>query len=267
MSEPETLGQLDGYPFEVVVTRGSEARAGTLAARVASAVDWLAGVLDVRVEPTLNVLGPADWERLAEVPIYGMPHFGADGLIFVAATPPPLFEDVAAMVAGDANDAHREALRRVYGEDLDLTPFMDLLPVHELAHLAHLAAGVEFVDRWLAELFCNVALEGYVREVEPAVRDVLETLPLAAMDVDPARLPVTAIDRMADAYSEGGGVTYSWYELRLHAAAIPIWERGGADVLRRLLEAGRRWAVPPSLGQLQRVHPELARLKRSWPAG
>lgn len=267
MLDPETLGQLDGYPFEVVVTRGSEARARTLADRATKAVDWLAGVLGVRVEPTLNVLGPADWERLAEVPIYGMPHFGADGLIFVAATPPPLFEDVAAMVGQDASDAHREALRRVYGEELDLTPFMDLLPVHELAHLAHLSAGVEFVERWIEELFCNVALEGYVREVEPAARDILETLPLASLDVDPGRLPVTAIDRMADAFAEGGGVTYSWYELRLHAAAIPIWEGGRTDVLRRLLDAGRGWTVPPSLGQLQRVHPELARLKRSWPAG
>jgi len=267
MSELETLAQLDGYPFEVLVTRGAEDRARAIAARAATAVDWLAGVLDVRVAPTLNVLGPADWERLAEVPVYGMPHFGADGLIFVAATPPPLFADVAAMVDQDATGEHRQALLRVYGEGLDLSPFMDLLPVHELAHLAHLGAGVEFVDRWLEELFCNVALEGYVLEAEPDAREVLETLPLAALDVDPARLPITAIDQMADAFTEGGGVTYGWYQLRLHAAAIPIWGSGGAEVLRRLLDAGRRWVVPPSLGQLGRVHREIARLKRTWPAG
>jgi hypothetical protein len=72
---------------------------------------------------------------------------------------------------------------------------------------------------------------------------------------------------MAEAFTEGGGVTYGWYQLRLHAAAIPIWTAGGADVLRRLLDAGRGWAAPPSLGQLRRVHPEIARVKREWPAG
>jgi hypothetical protein len=267
MSEIETLAQLDGYPFEVVVTRGAEDRARAIAARTERAREWLAGVLGIRVEPALNVLGPADWERLAEAPVYGMPHFGADGQIFVAATPPPLFEDLGAMVAQDASPEHGAALRRVYGEELDLSPFMDLLPVHELAHLSHLSAGVEFADRWLEELFCNIALEGYVLEVEPDAREVLETLPLAARDVDPIRLPVTDLDRMAEAFTEGGGVTYGWYQLRLHAAAIPTWTGGGADVLRRLLDAGRRWGGAPSLGQLARVHREIARVKREWPGG
>jgi hypothetical protein len=267
VSEIEVLVQLDGYPFEVVVTRGAEARARAIASRAERARDWLADVLELRVEPTLNILGPADWERLAEVPVYGMPHFGADGMVFVAATPPPLFEDLGAMVDQDASPEHRAALRRVYGDELDLSPFMDLLPVHELAHLSHLAAGVEFADRWLEELFCNIVLEGYVLEAEPEAREVLETLPLAARDVDPVRLPVTELDRMADAFTEGGGVTYGWYQLRLHAAAIAIWTEGGPDALRRLLDAGRRWAAPPSPGQLKRVHPELARVKREWPGG
>jgi len=267
MSDLETLTQLDGYPFDVVVTRGAEDRAGAIANRTERAREWLAGVLGVRPDVTLNVLGPADWERLAEVPLYGMPHFGADGMVFVAATPPPLFEDVAAMVDADASAGHRSDLRRVYGDPLDLSPFMDLLPVHELAHLSHLVAGIEFADRWLEELFCNIALEGYVLEVEPEVREVLETLPGAALDVDPARLPVTAIHQMAEAFTEGGGVAYGWYQLRLHAAAIPIWHGGGSDALRRLLDAGRRWGAPPSLGQLARVHPEIARVKREWPGG
>jgi len=267
MSEIEILAQLDGYPFEVVVTRGAEDRARALASRTARAREWLAGVLDVDVELTLNVLGPADWERLAEVPVYGMPHFGADGLVFVAATPPPLFEDLGTMVDQDASSEHRAALRRVYGDELDLSPFMDLLPVHEVAHLGHLSVGVEFAERWLEELFCDIALEGYVLEVEPDAREILETLPLAARDVDPERLPVSALDRMAEAFTEGGGVTYGWYQLRLHAAAIPIWKHGGADVLRRLLDAGRRWGGAPSLGQLARVDREIARVKREWPGG
>jgi hypothetical protein len=267
MSDLETLAELDGYPFAVVVSRGAEDRAATIAARSERARAWLAGALGVQPDLTLNVLGPADWERLAAVPVYGMPHFGADGQVFVAATPPPLFEDLAAMVAADASAEHGAALRRVYGDPLDLSPFMDLLPVHELAHLSHLVAGVEFADRWLEELFCNVALEGYVVEAEPESREVLETLPGAALDVDPARLPISAIDRMAEAFREGGGVTYGWYQLRLQAAAIPIWHGGGPDVLRRLLDAVRRWGAPPSLGQLARVHPEIARVKREWPGG
>lgn len=267
MSEIETLAQLDGFPFEVVVTRGAEDRGRAIASRTEQALDWLAGAIGVRIEPTLNVLGQADWERLAEVPLYGMPHFGAGGLVFVAATPPPLFADVAAMVDQDASDEHRAALRRVYGAELDLTPFVDLLPVHELAHLGQLNAGVEFADRWLAELFCNIALEGYVLEVEPEAREILETLPLAAGDVDPSRLPISELDRMAESFAEGGGVAYGWYQLRLHAAAVSIWRGGGAGVLRRLLDAGRRWDGPPSLGQLARVQLGIARVKREWPGG
>ena len=267
MSDLETLADLDGYSFEVVVTRGAEDRAAAIAARCERARAWLSDVLGVQAELTLNVLGPADWERLAEVPVYGMPHFGADGQVFVAATPPALFEDVGAMVASDASAEHGAALRGVYGDPLDLSPYMDLLPVHELAHLSRLIAGVEFPDRWLEELFCNIALEGYVLEAEPEAREVLETLPVAALDVDPTRLPISAIDRMGEAFSEGGGVTYGWYQLRLQAAAIPIWHGGGPDVLRGLLDAGRRWGAPPSLGQLAGVHPEIARVKREWPGG
>src|SRR3990172_7157353 len=133
---------------------------------------------------------------------------------------------------------------------LVMSTFRVLVPVQERTPLSRLVAGVEFADRWLEELFCNVALEGYVLEAEPEAREILQTLPGAALDVDPARLPITAIDRMADAFSEGGGVTYGWYQLRLHAAAVPIWHGGGPDVLRGLLDAGRRWGAPPSLGQL-----------------
>ena len=90
MSDLESLAELDGYPFEVVVTRGAEDRAAAIAARCERARGWLSGVLGVQPDLTLNVLGPADWERLAEVSVYGMPHFGAHGQVFVVATPPSL---------------------------------------------------------------------------------------------------------------------------------------------------------------------------------
>jgi len=65
----------------------------------------------------------------------------------------------------------------------------------------------------------------------------------------------------------GGPLNYTWFELRLHAAAKPIWDRGGRSAFRRLYERFRDSPEPHHLRKVlhDEVHPEFARVIDEWP--
>jgi hypothetical protein len=82
------------------------------------------------------------------------------------------------------------------------------------------------------ELFCNVALQGYLAEEEPDQLPLLETFARAALYIRPERMAVRELERMDDADQ----LNYAWYEFRLHGAAIEIWQAGGRELLRRMYD-------------------------------
>ncbi len=79
--------------------------------------------------------------------------------------------------------------------------------------------------------------------MEPAELDALEALPLATRLVRPERLVVRDLSEMDRATSLGGPLNYAWFELLLHAAAKPIWERG---VGRRSADSTYASGIAPS---------------------
>jgi hypothetical protein len=253
--------EVPGFPFPVIATVGAEDVARTIASRTDRALTWMSHILGFEPKVRLEVLGSEDWAKRAEVPIYGMAHYGADGQVWVPATYADLFAGVVSLTLEDAAEADLRRLREVYGDPPILQPFVDLLSVHELAHLYHEQAGFDFGRRWLRELFCNVALEGYVLEREPDARPALETAPLVARQIRPSRFEFSAIDDM----DQAEGVNYGWYQAQLHAAAIAIWEAGGRTLLARLYRQGNEAAHSGIAVPMEQLDAVIARVAHDWP--
>ena len=124
--------------------------------------------------------------------------------------------------------ADRSTFERAYGKPSNVQAFVDLLSLHELAHTYHMQRGWSFQELWMGELFCNLALHGYVATHEPAVLPALVTLPSAAHRMPPEVQGVTAIEAM----SAENPLTYVWYQFRLQVAASRLWDAAGSTLLR-----------------------------------
>jgi len=254
---------LSGFSFPVVASAGAEDRARGIAARTERAHRWMTGVFGFSPLVKLHVLGPDDWADLARRSVYGFPHPGADGIaIFVAATDSPLFDSALEILLADLPASERPAFDAVYGSPPELGRFVDLLSLHELAHLFHLQVPFDIPRRWVQELFCNVALQGYLAEVEPDQLPVLETLARAALHIRPDRMPVHELERMDDADE----LNYSWYEFQLHTAAIGIWQAGGRDLLRRMYDRLHTDFTAGVATDLDSIHSTIGDVERGWPA-
>jgi len=253
--------EIQGFRFPVIATVGAEVIAGAIATRTDRALTWMSEVLGFEPKVRLEVLGPEDWAERADVPLYGMAHYGADGQVWVPATYADLFAGVVALTLEDAPEADLRRLREVYGDPPILQPFVDLLSVHELAHLYHEQAGFDFGRRWLRELFCNVALEGFVLEQEPSARPALETASLAARHIRPSRFEFSAIDDM----DQAAGVNYGWYQAQLHAAAIAVWEAGGRTLLADLYRQGREAVQAGGAVPMEELDIAIAQVAHDWP--
>jgi len=82
-----------------VVSKGAEARAGTLGVRAERARDWLAGQLTAPFSFDLFVLDEDVWAEHAEVPVYGIPHANSNsGKIVLGSRPATLFDSVCAQL-------------------------------------------------------------------------------------------------------------------------------------------------------------------------
>ncbi len=262
---PTAPVEVGGGALQVYASAGAEARARTIAQILEHAHGWLSEVLGFRPRVTLHVLGPEDWAATATVPTYGMPHTHGGDSIVIAGDPSRLFDEIRDVVLREASAGPRAQLFQVYGDPPDLSSFTDLLSVHELAHLFHEQVPFDFPELWIRELFCNVALQGYVIEALPAAQRVLETLPRACREVRAERMPVHELGRMDEAFGAGGGLNYGWFQLQLHHAAIGLWEAGGHELLETMYERFRDAPVARTV-DLRSIHPALERVPSEWPA-
>ena len=113
----------------------------------------------------------------------------------------------------------------------------------------------------MGELFCNLALQGYVAEHEPAARRALETLPMAAHHMPPQAQGVTGIDAM----SAENPLTYVWYEFRLQVAAIRLWDAGGPGLLAEFYEQQGLTAQGNDRTDASRLPAAIESLRTAWP--
>jgi hypothetical protein len=121
--------------------------------------------------------------------------------------------------------------------------------------------GWSFQELWMSELFCNLALQGYVAAHEPAVRPALEALPTAAHHMSPEAQGVTGIDAM----SADNALTYVWYEFRLQVAAIRLWDAGGPGLLREFYDQQRLAAQDNDRSAASRLPAAIDWVRTAWP--
>jgi hypothetical protein len=233
---------LDGYGFQVLVSPGKRTRGAAVAERCRRVLDFLAHVFGERPPFSLYVAGPDDWDRVAYVPLYGMPH--AVGERVVTSTKPAAFwDEYARALLSDLTPGDQERLHAVYDDPPRLGErFADLVVAHELAHLFHefdeSTGRTDFPRLWVAELFANIGFHGYIAQVEPDQLPVLETicqLTWGARD----SWPVRTLNRMEDGLADGP-LNYLWFEFRLLVVAKSIWEAGGVRALRSFHSTLRR---------------------------
>ena len=163
----------------VLSSVGTEERARELGARTADARRWLDDLLGVSPSVVVSAVAPADWSRITDFPVYGFPHFVGNDTIAVGGEPAPVFDHIVELTWDGIAPALRDRMEATYGDPPQVQSFADLLVIHELAHLYHHQSGFWFPERWLAELFANLCLDGYVTERAPELGDVLRVFPAA----------------------------------------------------------------------------------------
>jgi hypothetical protein len=263
VTKHQGLDSLPGYPFEVRTSASTREQAGRLAERCGRAYSYLGGMLAFRPRCAILVLDRADWSERASNPAYVMPYYSAGNLFLQGER-----SDLTAWleeVARAAPPAAARELEAVYGTGADrLSPFADMLIVHELAHAFHDGVPFVFPRSWLMELFADMALYAFAVAEEPDRRLPLETLPRVALE---HRLlhPVERDLRYFEAfYPYIEPLTYVWYQFRFTMMAKGLIDAAGPDVLRRLWDAFvlSDEQLAGVLGG--RVHPEAGHWLASW---
>lgn len=265
------LEQLDGYEFPVFASPGARSRADAVAERCRRALEWLAGVFGERPPLTLIVAGRADWDQVALIPLYGMPH-AIGGLLVTGVEPAGFWADYTEALLPDLPTAERQRLTAVYGEPPALGErFADLVVAHELGHLFHdydeQTGLTDFPRLWVAELFANVGMHGYIAELEPQELPALETVCQLTWQAPVARWPVRELNRMEQSLATGP-LNYVWFQLRLLVIAKTIWQADGATALRAFRNNLRQATLTDDqiIDTIDGIAPLAAQALHDWPA-
>jgi hypothetical protein len=263
--------RLDGFGFPVFVSPGNRPRGLAVAARCRRVLDWLAEALVHNPRFTLFVAAPEDWDRVALIGLYGMPHAVGERVV-TGTVPSSFWNEYARILLGGLSAAEQSRMRSVYGDPPQVGErFADLVVAHELTHLFHEydeATGLtDFPRLWVAELFANVGFHGYIREVEPDQLETLETVCRLTWHAPADGWPVRALNRMQDGLADGPA-NYLWFQFRLLVVANSIWDAGGRDAFRAFRDTLRR----PHLGDDQilkaigAIDPAAESALRKWPS-
>lgn len=159
----------------------------------------------------------------------------------VELQPPAVAQGLVELAVDELPDG-RARLEDTYpsaGGRIDLSPFFDLLGVHELAHIFIEADGRVPSRLWVLELACNVLLHAFVAAEEPSSLPTLETFPDVFAGIPASRFTHRNLDDFERSYAHGmDGANYGWFQAKLHVAAKHIHDSGGgAPVIRALWAA------------------------------
>lgn len=215
---------------------GLEDRATAIGAIATDSYEFLTGLLGFRPAAQVLVVSEADWPKATEVPLYGLPN-ASNGTLVVAGTEAPFWSSFVEMAGPDAE----AELAAVYGDrdgTIRLGSFMDLIAVHEVAHLFHEGAQ-HFPRLWLQELFANLGLHAWVAERAPDQLATLLTMPRLGAQAAPATFDARTRDDFERQYTSMGGPNYVWFQFRLQLEAAALYDRAGSSAVRRLFDAFR----------------------------
>jgi hypothetical protein len=266
------LIELSGFSVQVYASAGTETRARDIAARCERAYRFLSSTLDADAAVRVLVLAPEHWLHYTDFPIYGMPHYIDIQTLVVAGQNNDFWQNIAPPIEALPVQT-AQAMQAVYGGSgsIDLSLFFDMLPVHEMAHLFHRQAGLDFPRLWLMEFFCNFCLHSYIAAVEPERLPELELFPQVMIAGGHERFTYHTLADLERLYFNVGPDNYGWYQSQLHAAAKRVYEAGGVRALQDLWQTFLRSNDVLTDSQLaarlrDEVHPELARVLTEWPS-
>jgi hypothetical protein len=215
---------------------GVEQRAVSIGRIAADSYEYLAGLLDFRPDAQVLVVTEADWPNVTETPIYGLPN-AANGTLVVAGTEAPLWDSFGEMVQPE-DRAEFEATYGTADGTIRLGPFMDLIAVHEVAHIFH--QGTQHFPRlWLQEFFANLCTHAWVVDRSPADLATLITMPRLGSRAPAESWAHSSREDFELLYTDVGGANYVWYQFRLQVEAGALIDRAGTGAVRRLFEAFR----------------------------
>jgi hypothetical protein len=264
------LIELSGFVFPVYVSSGCEERGRSMAAICQQAYEFLSETLPARAKVNVLVLAPAHWSQYGTHPTYGMPHAETDQQALIMAGEDNAFWQSMVPPLETLPQGTAEAVCAVYGRPdgtIDLSPFFDLLSVHELAHLFHDQENVQFGRKWLQEFFANLCLHAYVATQQPEQLPVLETFPPLVLEEISAPFEHQSLADFERLYTGVGPQNYAWYQCRLHVAAKAVYSAGGVVALQRLWRAFAPISDDRLTQVLGQVHPRLEQVFTGWPTG
>lgn len=264
------LVALDGVRVPTYVSDGAQARGRDVAERTGRVLGWLSTLFGTHPSTTLYVVGPGDWDQVAAVPLYGMPHAVTDRVV-TSSSPAPFWSEYTDRIEPALPAAAKSRLRAAYGDPPDLGGrFADLVIAHELTHLYHEfdegTGETDFPRLWLAELFANIGFYGYITENEPEQLPALETICELSALAGPEIWPVRALNRMDEGLAAGPH-NYIWFEFLLILIAGQIWDHSAADGFTRFRDRLREPTLTDDeiLDRLNEIAPEAAVTVQSWP--
>lgn len=271
LNQYPNLIEISDSQFPVYASAGTERQAQSIAVRCRNAREFLGSALEFEPQMNVLVLAPENWDEYANFPVYGMPHYTDERTLAVAGQDNGFWQSMTPPVEALPPEAAR-AMKAAYGQpdgSINLSPFFDLLTVHELGHLFQFQAKCQFPRLWLAELFCNVCLHAYTVAVEPEQLPALETFPQMVANLEVAELRYRSLEDFERLYIDVGAQNYGWYQCRFHVAAKRIYEAGGIEALQRLWKAFLQSDEKLSDEQLaarlrEDAHPEIERVLTAW---
>ena len=213
---------------------GVEERAASIGRIATDSHEYLASLLGFRPAAQVLVVNEADWPNVTQVPLYGLPN-ASNGTLVVAGTEAPLWDSFAEMVQPEDREEFEAAYSANDGT-IRLGPFMDLIAVHEVAHIFH--EGTQHFPRlWLQEFFANLCTHAWVVDRSPADLATLTTMPRLGSKSPPESWAHSSRDDFERLYLDLGGANYVWYQFRLQVEAGALYDRAGTGVVRRLFDA------------------------------
>jgi hypothetical protein len=197
-----------------------------------------------------------------------MPHFKFfEQRLIIACEPSDFWRGIAEEILNSSVEDKHE-LQAVYEHEgqIDLSPFFDLLAVHELAHGFHHQGECDFPRFWLMEVFCNFCLHAYIASIEPEQLPILEIFPRLMAKVDATRFKYHTLNDFELLYKNVGPENYGWYQTHLHIAAKQVLDEAGVEVLKA---SWHTFVIPEVLladKLRQQVHPSVANIMTMWPS-
>jgi hypothetical protein len=231
-SPSEELRQIEGLAVDVFVSPSLDANTQTIGRRCEHANQFFVQIFEFTPTFDVLILASEDWSAYTTHPVYGMPHISISrDRIVVAGEANDMWWASASLLKENAVNV--EDTISVYGPQMDLSPFFDLLVVHELAHIFHWQAGVVFPRSWLKEVFVNLCLHAYIAAMEPDKLPILEAFPRDITSLNGGDLEHRSLEAFERNYRSIPALNYVWYQCHFQVAAKNIFEAGGIPALQR----------------------------------